>query len=877
MAKNKKMLSPQKTIVRCPTNSINFRQIFLFLPVFLITLLLLKGCADPHLPEPRNSTEAPDLDEPKVRNRIFDEAIDETDLQFQRNAAGEKVQHPPNREQPYTGWVKSIRELQQFQNGKKHGIYITWYGNWQKAEQGQYKNGIRDGLWTQWDPKGQKESEGTYEDGGRDGLWTLWHPDGEKESEITYENGRILTFESMSQVESDNANFDEKSEYTGPLAFIRRNLSQGKAQLGGPEGAKRRLGKGKVTDFEYSPDGTRFAVATTVGIWIYDGHTGEELGVPGYTDLVRSIAFSPDGKTLAGASNDIYLWDARTGKQKRILTGTGATVTRVLFSPDEQTLASVSVNPSVDLWDPYTGEHRLRLVGDNISFTPDGASLVIVSGNDLLFWDTLTGEHQHTLTGHSSDDQSILFSPDGASLVSRKRDGTVSLLNLRTGEEKNIPPVLQDNSVRGVSFSPDGKILATGNRDGTISLWDTHTLQQKQTLSRHKHWVSCVSFAPNGEILASGSGDGTVYLWDLQTGQQKRVFTGDMVGYQKAHQNAKEITRLSFNPDGTTLVSECADATVRLWNVDTGQHKNISAGDSTAEIYSLSLSPDSAMIASGSNDGIIRLWNTRTGQRERMLTEHASIVSALSFAPDGAILASGAWDNTIRLWDPHTGQQHDILKGHTNAIVSLSYSPDGETLASGDSKGDIHLWDVRTRQQKNLLKGHTSHVYSVAFSPDGRTLASGEQEKIIYLWDVHTGERKKTITDHTHYVSAVLFSPDGKTLISGSWDDTIRLWDAHTGEQKKNFVWDTISCLAISPDGKTLAGGSVFARGSATNAIRLWDIETGQEKKTFMGHTNSIPDVLFSRDGTMLVSASRDGTILLWDLTATTNAADAAE
>ena len=726
-------------------------------------LLLLKSCESPHLPEPRNSTEAPNLDELKVRNRIFDEAIDETDLQFQRNAAGEKIHYAPNREQPYTGWVKSIRELQQFQNGKKHGIYITWYGNWQKAEQGQY-NGIRDGLWTQWDPKGQKESEGTYEDGGRDGLWTLWHPDGQKESEITYENGRILTFESTSQVESGNANFDEKSEYTGPLAFVLRNPSQGKTQLGIPEGAKRRLGKGEIKDFEYSPDGTRLAVATTVGIWIYDGRTGEELGVPGYTDFVRSIAFSPDGKTFASPSKRtaIYLWDADTGKQKRILTGSGASVRRLRFSPDGRALASASARPSIDLWNPYTGEHRLKLVGDNMAFSPDGASLVTVSGEDLLLWDALTGEHKQTLTGHNSGNQSILFSPDSTSLMSRESDEIVSLFNLRTGERKYIPPVLQDNSVRGVAFSPDGKILATGNRDGTISLWDTHTMQQKRTLSKHKHWVSCVSFAPNGEILASGSGDGTVYLWDLRTGQQKSVFTGYTVGYQKAHQNAKEITHLSFNPDGTTLVSECADSTVRLWNVDTGQHKNISPGDSTAEIYSLSMSPDSTMIASGSNDGIIRLWDTRTGQRKRLLTEHASIVSALSFSPDGTTLASGAWDNTIRLWDPHTGQQHDILKGHTNAIVSLSYSPDGETLASGDSKGDIRLWDVRTRQQKNLLKGHTSHVYSVAFSPDGRTLASGEQEKIIYLWDVHTGERKKTITDHTHYVSAILFSPDGK-------------------------------------------------------------------------------------------------------------------
>ena len=180
---NKKMLFPKATIIEYMADNVSFRKTIKFFSVICVTLLLFIGCDDPHLPEPSISTELPNLDEPKVRNRIFDEAIDETDLQFQRNAAGEKIHHAPNREQPYTGWVKNIRELQQFRDGKKHGIYITWYGNWRKAEQGQYKNGVRDGLWTQWYPKSQKESEGIYKDGNRDGLWTLWNPNGQKENE----------------------------------------------------------------------------------------------------------------------------------------------------------------------------------------------------------------------------------------------------------------------------------------------------------------------------------------------------------------------------------------------------------------------------------------------------------------------------------------------------------------------------------------------------------------------------------------------------------------------------------------------------------------------------------------------------------------------
>ena len=873
----KKIVFQKESTLGSGTDSRNVKQMIVFCFLLGTILGLLIGCEDPHLPETPISTELPNLDEPEIRNRIFDEAINEADLQFQRDPSGVKIHYAPNQEQPYTGWVKNIRKLQQFRDGKKHGIYITWYGNWRKAEQGQYKNGIRHDLWIQWDPMGEKESQGIYKDGNRHGLWTLWNPNGQKDSEIIYENGRVITPATKFQVESDNSDLDEDSEHPVPLAFVLRNPSENKAPLGLPKGAKLRLGKGEIKDFAYSPDGTRLAVATTVGIWIYDGHTGEELAGPGYTDFVRSIAFSPDGKTFASPSKRtaLYLWDIDTGKQKRVLTGSGASVTHVLFSPDGLMLAGTNANSSVHLWDPHTGIHRFNFAGDNMSFSPDGSTLVTVSGKDLFLWDTLTGQQKQTLTGHSSDVNKVLFSSDGVMLASASKGGTVSLWNTRTGQQTNV----QHRNVNSpFSFSPDGTVIASGNRDrnGTVSLWHIRTGQQQQTLSGHEHSVSCVSFSPDGAMLASGGNDGIIYLWDLRTGQQKRVFTGYTVGYQRAHQYSKAITRLAFNPDGTTLVSECVDTTLRLWNIDTGQHKNIHTGDNTAEIYSLAMSPDSTTIASGSNDGIIRLWDTRSGQRKKILTGHASIVSSLAFSPDNATLASGGWDNTIRLWNPQTGQQHGTLKGH-GSINSLMYSPDGEILASGDSKGIVRLWDVRTQQQKNILKGHTSIVYSLAFSPDGRTLASSEQDKTVHLWDVETGERKKTITDHTHYVSSVLFSPDGKTLISGSWDKTIRFWDAHTGEHKKTFVWDTISCLALSSDGQMLASGGVFSRRNSITPISLWNVKTGAEKKTFMGHTEWINGVLFSPDGETLASASRDGTILLWDLTSATNVVDAAK
>ena len=167
------------------------------------------------------------------------------------------------------------------------------------------------------------------------------------------------------------------------FVLAQNTFAQDSPQWHLPEGVKARLGKGGISEIQYSPDGRRLAVASSIGIWLYDTQTGEALNLlTGHTSWVESVSFSRDGNTLAGGSGDntVRVWDARTGRHLRTLTGHTSWVLSVSFSPDGNTLASGSNDDTVRLWDARTGRHLRTLTGHtdrvkSVSYSPDGNTL----------------------------------------------------------------------------------------------------------------------------------------------------------------------------------------------------------------------------------------------------------------------------------------------------------------------------------------------------------------------------------------------------------------------------------------------------------------------------------------------------------------------
>ncbi|WP_348519775.1 hypothetical protein [Anabaenopsis sp. FSS-46] len=247
-----------------------------------------------------------------------------------------------------------------------------------------------------------------------------------------------------------------------------------------------------------------------------------------HSDGVRSVAFSPDGKTLASGSWSVFvdsektirLWDVATQEEIATLRRhSGSGVSSVAFSPDGRTLASAGAygDNTIKLWNIATRREIATIRGHSdtvrsVAFSPDGKTLASGSGDKTIkLWDVATQKEITTLTGHSHLVHSVAFSPDGKTLASASFQ-TVKLWDVATRQE--IATLRgHSSSVWSVAFSPDGKTLASGSRDKTIKLWDVATGKEIVTLTGHSDGVMSVAFSPDGKTLASGSRDKTIKLW----------------------------------------------------------------------------------------------------------------------------------------------------------------------------------------------------------------------------------------------------------------------------------------------------------------------------------------------------------------------------
>jgi WD40 repeat protein len=399
--------------------------------------------------------------------------------------------------------------------------------------------------------------------------------------------------------------------------------------------------------------------------------------------------------------------------------------------------------------------------------------------------------------------------------------------------------------------------------------WSAHLVQRL----REEHW------SPDGPEQAWYE-----ELLRLAVDQDAPALGGLLRCRKALHGHTGAVHCLAFHPGCHFLASGGEDGTVRLWDVTDGRLlQTLHAHDGA--VRCLALTPDGQVLASAGGGTAVRLWSVPGGEPLQTLEKHRAPVICLALSPNGRFLASGSEDTCIRLWSLPEGRSLKTLAAHQEPVNCLRFTPDGRRLVSAggawhpewapeDGDYKVRLWSVPRGQLLRTLEGHRNWISSLSVSPDGRYLASGGTE--VLIWALTDGKRRsrdgvgpallrpsRPIAESRgmgNWTSCLAMSPDGRVLAGGTMDRMLGLWRLPDGALTVLAGHErAISCLTFSPDGRLLISGS------EDHTLRLWDVAESRELKTLTGHTQPVTCLALRADGRMVASGSGDSTIRLWE------------
>ena len=448
------------------------------------------------------------------------------------------------------------------------------------------------------------------------------------------------------------------------------------------------------------------------------GVTSWTFETQGHRGPVTRLFYSSDGKQLMSAGKDgiVRTWDAESGQLKEIL---------------------VDPNGSIDLPLFENGRDAARF-----SWSADKPAPAL--DETIMLWEADLPEVWQPLLRTAA---AAALSPDRAMMAFGDRDGTIRVLDIKSGQLRytNVPAWC--GPVHSVCFSSDGKVLATCAGTGSICLWDAY---RWQPLRKFEAYGITNSFLSGVSTIAWGSGD-------------------TLIARPNNRQDAVEI--LDSQSGQLLRVLPCNSQT----------------------ITAISWSPDSRLLAVGTTDGTVYLWDTASDSNATPVTlpAHIGRVNALVWTPQKQSLITAGQDGKIEIWEPRSSVRTKSLRGYPAPITCLALSPEGDVLAAGSDNGIIHLWNVGDswtstllRSEPNDVEARESKFTAVAWSPDGSLLASGDSEGKIKIWDPKSRRTLHSLASNCRSINSLVWSTDGRLLICGGADGTARALDVENDFQE---------------------------------------------------------------------------------------------
>jgi RNA polymerase sigma factor (sigma-70 family) len=583
------------------------------------------------------------------------------------------------------------------------------------------------------------------------------------------------------------------------------------------------------------------------------------------------LAFSPDGTKIASWGGDLYttnelaIWDTKTGRALRRIDLTGARIDQLLWLPDGRGVALVRSSyddPVPFIWE-FTNEKTAK---PEVKPRKQGVGTIAVPAGPVQ-------DNEH--------DSCFAISPDGKMLAIGKAgeldaEREVQLWELETGVKVNgLKPlkggVLHPANCGELYFTPDAKGLVVftpakhlgDNKfegEQLVTVWNVKTGKE---LSRFKAPRPATNGRPavalSNTTLAIGQEDSDTSLWDLATGKERKLATEHK---SKKPGRGYGTYCVAFTPDGKTLITGGRDHVTKLWDLSSGKLLQALAGHHTW-VETLAVAPNAKLIASAGQDGQIRLWDPATGADACPLPGHKYAVWSVALSADATYAVTAGWDNTVRWWDATTGAERRSVTV-ADGVHGLVLSPDGKVVLAATEEGKLLMWDRETGRPVPADLPSEAKCEQLSFTPDGKHLIASSGPKVtIWEWPALKLARsidlpkpdKKALPDppgnaeNQCQVAAV--SPDARWLVTIAhcyWyrerdglrygyasHGVVDVWDFATGKRLRRLA----ESQGTFRTGTFTADGRFVLIGAGGTIIQM----DGSEGETFQGETTLLDPI----------------------------------